>query len=99
MLKTDRPGGYHPLFTTPEEGFLIKAILPVVHVEARSGVGAFMLGHCLAIYQFLDFLVVTIQDATSHNICRFGHVTVCGEGALIKTFLSAEHVAIGKEVE
>jgi hypothetical protein len=27
-----------------------------------------------------------------------GHVTVCGQGALIKTFLSPEHVAIGEEV-
>jgi hypothetical protein len=30
---------------------------------------------------------------------RFGHVTVCGNGALIKTFLNPEHVAIGKEVQ
>jgi hypothetical protein len=30
---------------------------------------------------------------------RFGHVTVCGEGALIKTFLNTEHVATGEEVE
>jgi hypothetical protein len=29
---------------------------------------------------------------------RFGHVTVCGKGALIKTFLNPGHVAIGKEV-
>lgn len=30
---------------------------------------------------------------------RFGRVTVCGQGALIKTFLNTEHVAIGEEVE
>jgi hypothetical protein len=30
---------------------------------------------------------------------RFAHVTVCGEGALIKTFLNPGHVAIGEEVE
>jgi hypothetical protein len=30
---------------------------------------------------------------------RFGRVTVCGQGALIKTFLNTGHVAIGEEVE
>ena len=30
---------------------------------------------------------------------RFGRVTVCGQGALIRTFLNTEHVAIGEEVE
>ena len=30
---------------------------------------------------------------------RFRHVTVCGKGALIKTFLKPEHVAIGEEIE
>ncbi len=30
---------------------------------------------------------------------RFDQVTVCGEGALIKTFLNPEHVAVGEEVE
>lgn len=30
---------------------------------------------------------------------RFKHVTVCGQGALIKTFLTPQQTAIGAEIE
>lgn len=30
---------------------------------------------------------------------RFKHVTVCGQGALIKTFLTPQQTAIGTEIE
>ncbi len=30
---------------------------------------------------------------------RFKHVTVCGQGALIKTFLTTQQTAIGAEIE